>query len=797
MVIGNNFNPTFIISTPTDTNNCTMNSNITNSTTSSKDINNNSNNEKKKLCNAFAYGGFIQRKDILCSSNITQHEGHRLKLIYDYEFNIVKCEVHSNHLNLVCLDCHSAQCGSCRMDTYFFHPTNVSHFFNVEPKVQMNIGDQFLRLKQYQKALKHFIDAVQRGNIGYATEVANTFALVDPIITNPKSLSETDLVLVNPEIPTNKFQYLFKDSNCSPILTIEACIALKNARNGNVESQFQVGLLLIHGIGLPQNIDSGIMYLELAAQKNHPEACVALGQYYFQVQKKIREAQKWYLRVAIDTNYPRANIGQGDCLRFGDVSNLSASYVHYMSAAYDDEPEAFYALGELYMDNRYRDKSLFKAQIFYMRAAQLQVKSAIDKIKAVHLLIHETALPPQFSLELPEKSYLSKHLNSGEFELFKREITLDTKPKFPEHFTSGVYFDSQFKELSKPSITPVNTTEKKERNVTVPLISPETNASVKTTLPDVKIFFLVSNTSFQICTEINKRKNDSQTISKAIKSYKAIINTEQSASILTLGMMYYQSGKTDKAIKCFKKSANLMNIKACYLLSLCHLCDSDFSIEMALEWAKSGVYYDNLDTINLKKNNVATDSEYKSNFYWLNDLRKVYRSSTQETRDSIRLLIFQKVIEFFMSIGKNSQIIDNKFTVIYNEKVSNIVVANLYYYGIGLGENFQKAFQLYELGGNIDNDPRGYIGMGLMTLRGHGCKSNISVAQQYFKKAAEMGDINAHCYVGYLQHCLNPNSTDLEKTLTLNLIDRTENVVDFFKLHFNIKFPDNVYFHGK
>ena len=78
---------------------------------------------------------------------------------------------------------------------------------------------------------------------------------------------------------------------------------------------------------------------------------------------------------------------------------------------------------------------------------------------------------------------------------------------------------------------------------------------------------------------------------------------------------------------------------------------------------------------------------------------------------------------------------DNSF----QEGSTSIEVAKDYYWGRGVGKNYQRAHQLFLDSANKGN-PESSRYLGLMYLSGNGVTKNLKTSIQWFEKAAVMGD---------------------------------------------------------
>lgn len=124
-------------------------------------------------------------------------------------------------------------------------------------------------------------------------------------------------------------------------------LLVKAAANGNIEAQYQIGLLHLDDNADPNN-ENAIMWLSKAAENGHVEAQDKLGVVYFE-QKDYKQAIKW-LKVSASRNVTEASYLIGLCYQngFGVEMNTTDAAVWYTKAATRNHAIAQYTLALLY-----------------------------------------------------------------------------------------------------------------------------------------------------------------------------------------------------------------------------------------------------------------------------------------------------------------------------------------------------------------------------------------------------------------------------------------------------------------
>ncbi|MBI3775914.1 MAG: sel1 repeat family protein [Gammaproteobacteria bacterium] len=121
----------------------------------------------------------------------------------------------------------------------------------------------------------------------------------------------------------------FKSSETLPVY--------RAAMNGDVNSQFELGLMYIHGEAVPKDFTRGVEWLQRAGEQDHAGAQLQLADMYLlgvEIQQDAAAAFQWYQRAARHGN-PQAQYMLGNLYRAGSGvrENFTEARRWYAAAA--------------------------------------------------------------------------------------------------------------------------------------------------------------------------------------------------------------------------------------------------------------------------------------------------------------------------------------------------------------------------------------------------------------------------------------------------------------------------------
>ncbi|KYR02606.1 hypothetical protein DLAC_00053 [Tieghemostelium lacteum] len=308
-----------------------------------------------------------------------------------------------------------------------------------------------------------------------------------------------------------------------------------------------------------------------------------------------------------------------------------------------------------------------------------------------------------------------------------------------------------------------------------------------------------------ICELQVKQPNTSTKVvyENAIKECKTMKN--YSPAITYMGLMYSQLGEKKESYSYFKKASKLCHPRACFQRAQCLMrgLGTKVNIKKALFYAKLGAsngYAECFKLVGL----LLCDTEFFDAISWLRKYLEVVNK-----KDAPLAPIYNKLGQLYALIGD----FDQSFKChnrAWNGKDystdSAVTLGSYYYYGISCTVDYSMAGKLYEYAGQ-NGWARGYVGVGLMFLRGNGRienKPNLSVALVFFHKAAITNSIlskegikeGAH-YEIKTERCLHPMVQPDEIQSIIQYINKSEDNLDLIKYNYKVYYPKTTKFVGK
>jgi TPR repeat protein len=148
----------------------------------------------------------------------------------------------------------------------------------------------------------------------------------------------------------------------------EFAAALKAARIGAPEAQYEVGLMYANGLGTPQDFSQAIVWITKAAERGLPAAQYLLATRYaggVAVPRDDRAAFTWYLRAS-EQGHVKATYKLGQML---GSSNEEASMSCLLEAAQAGLQEAQHALGHAFASGKGQTQDAMQAAQWFAKAA--------------------------------------------------------------------------------------------------------------------------------------------------------------------------------------------------------------------------------------------------------------------------------------------------------------------------------------------------------------------------------------------------------------------------------------------
>lgn len=149
---------------------------------------------------------------------------------------------------------------------------------------------------------------------------------------------------------------------------------LKSAEQGNLRSQFNLGIMYHAGQGVPQSYSEALKWWHKAAEQGHAKSQFVLGSMYHRadgVAQNYSEALKWYRRAA-EQGHAESQFTLGRMYHSADgvTQNYTEATKWYRKAAEQKYAESQFVLGTMYHRAEGVVQNYSEALKWYRRAAE-------------------------------------------------------------------------------------------------------------------------------------------------------------------------------------------------------------------------------------------------------------------------------------------------------------------------------------------------------------------------------------------------------------------------------------------
>ncbi len=144
---------------------------------------------------------------------------------------------------------------------------------------------------------------------------------------------------------------------------------LKEARMGDTQAQYDVGLMYANGTGVARSFEDALVWLESAAKKGHANAQYLVGSAYVNgagTEKNALAAAQWLLKAA-DQGNAKALL---KLLPVLEDRHGALAYQCSLRAADLGLPEAQFKMGDGYAQGRFLPQDAVQAAVWYRKSAQ-------------------------------------------------------------------------------------------------------------------------------------------------------------------------------------------------------------------------------------------------------------------------------------------------------------------------------------------------------------------------------------------------------------------------------------------
>lgn len=179
------------------------------------------------------------------------------------------------------------------------------------------------------------------------------------------------------------------NSESDPERLLNYCF--KAAEAGNARSQFILGAMYYHGIGVDKNKDIAVKWWFIAAKNGDSDAQHEVGRMFQrgdEVSKDYKKALNWYMKSAKQGNpYSYHNIAYMFQHGLGVKENIKSAKLWYERAAKLGLPHSQYNLSGVLFNNNSTTQELIKSYAWMVLAAQSNYLPAVDDLFIVELAL--------------------------------------------------------------------------------------------------------------------------------------------------------------------------------------------------------------------------------------------------------------------------------------------------------------------------------------------------------------------------------------------------------------------------
>ena len=473
--------------------------------------------------------------------------------------------------------------------------------------------------------------------------------------------------------------------------------------------------------------------------------------------KELAEAIKWY-KIAVNQGNSEAQKNLGDCYFLGkgvekDYEKAADLYLDAFNnnnyKAKDRLGTCCYLLGEHYYKGQHVKKDYYKAVIWYQKAAEKGVSKCQWKLGYCYYKGHGV-----------EKDY------EEAIKWFKKAIFWKTSKHI--FFLCHIYIVlsiilqkySQWRKKDNQTSNNCN-----EGNYTEKFEQYKQGAKQG-----------VSKCQWELGDCYYYGYGIEKNYVEAIKWYEAAAKQGNSEGQWKLGMCYENGRGIGKyynyAVIWYKKSAEQGNSEGQLRLGLCY--EKGLGVKKnyieAIKWYKKAAKNGNSKAQNQLGDcyfqGKGVEKDYKKAEEWHN------KAVNQEVYNFKWRLFLCKLCLGFKKIiywGTNKQIVkeniksqsssndklrnniktpeEYKFAAKQGNSESQLKLGICYYYGLGIGTNYNKAAQWYKKSAEQDNS-EGQWRLGLCYEKGHGVKKDYIEAIKWYKKSAKQGNSEGQWRLG-------------------------------------------------
>lgn len=164
-----------------------------------------------------------------------------------------------------------------------------------------------------------------------------------------------------------------------------------SGKQGNVESQYNLGVMYLYGEEVKQNLDKAFYYLSLAAKKEFVPAYINLGIMYSKgigVNKDLKKSFDFYEKASKKGNlHGQYNLGIMYLEGKGVEQNYKKAVEYFSLAVKQGLADAYINLGIMYEQGMGVDKNIKEAKELYKKACDNGINNGCEYYKELNSIV--------------------------------------------------------------------------------------------------------------------------------------------------------------------------------------------------------------------------------------------------------------------------------------------------------------------------------------------------------------------------------------------------------------------------
>ena len=543
------------------------------------------------------------------------------------------------------------------------------------------------------------------------------------------------------------------------------------AQQNNSEALLYLGIIYSNGYGVKQDNSQAIQYFELSAKQNNSKAIFNLKKLYSK--GNILEKQLITSANQDDTSYINLYLGIQSENRNGVHHDYVKARQYYQLSAKENNPEAFYNLGNLYLNGLGVEKNYSKAIEYFESSAKLNNSDALLELGKIYfngLGVDRNCMKAIEYFELSCKQKNSRaHLKIDIKTSVSKELDIESEGlSITGYQKSASVSISSLANLNLGLINFYGFEGKQDymkAREYFELAAKENNSEALLYLG------LIYSNGLGVKIDYIKARN----------YYELSAKQNNSKALFNLGIIYYKGLDVERdyliAKEYFELAANQKNEYA--LLNLGNFYFYGFGVKQdymkAFEYFELAAYQKNLEAI------YNLGYLYSHGFGVKQDLLKAikyYEIAAKQQNNSNALLNLGIIYSKRLGVKKDYQKAMNYYELAAEQNNSYAIlnIGTLYENGNGVEQDYAKAKEYYEQAAKLNN-PYAFLYLGLIFVNGYGVNKDYTKAMDYFELSAKQNNSFALYNLGEIYS---------NKEYYLNVSKAVKCFLKCYKIHFQM-----------